>query len=69
MILKVQVSLFTTEVSKQALVYNEDRSVHWHGDADDDLLRAMGGSAKDFFYGSFEDGKVTLDRRAPWQGW
>lgn len=75
MIVKVQLSLFTGHPHRRMIVYNEDQSVHWEGDATQEVVDVMGheGDIRDikkFFHAHIdEDGKVALDGEAPWQDW
>lgn len=72
MIVKVQLSLSTTESSRQVLIYNEDHSVVYRGDAPRKLVRIMGQRPKAFFYAEIDGKNIDLDTRSarpPWQKW
>lgn len=65
-IVKVQVSTDR----KSILVYNEDRSINWQGEAEPSLLELMGDNAKGFFRASIgSDMKIAIDGPASWQDW
>jgi hypothetical protein len=68
-IVKVQLSLYTTEVERQVVVYNEDQSIFFEMDAPLDVLELMGERPKAFFYATLKDGTLGLDEQAPWQNW
>lgn len=68
-IVKVQLSLYTSEPVRQVVVYNEDRSIEFMMDAPADVLELMGDRPKAFFYATLKDGTMGLDEEAPWQEW
>jgi hypothetical protein len=69
-IVKVQVSLFTTESAQQVLVYNEDRSVMYQGDVTQDILDAMGGAPRRYFFAVInDDNTIGIEDPAPEQTW
>ena len=72
-IVKVQVSLFTSEEKPQVLIYNKDRSVMGEFPLTPDIEEAMGGDHKKFFYALVPLGKkevqIELLEEAPWQVW
>jgi len=58
------------------LVYNEDQTVFWEGDAPERIIEMMKDSYnntrlhfKKFFHAHLEDGKITLDEETSWQDW
>lgn len=71
MIVKVQMSLATTEKKPQVLVYNEDRSVTWQGDSTEDFVDLLDGETKGFFEAKIRttDGFIEIDGPADWQDW
>lgn len=69
MIVKVQVSLVTTEEVPQVLIYNRDRSVEWVGDASADLMALMDDRPKVFFVAQVIDSKIHLGHEAGWRDW
>lgn len=71
MIVKVQVSLATSHQNPQVLVYNEDRSVRYEGDADVELLLKMDGRPKMFCVAALVNGELELypEAEVGEQGW
>lgn len=69
MIVKVQLSLRTTEPRRQALIYNEARTIEWSGDASDDVIAAMGDDDKAFFSATFRSGVVEINDRVSDRNW
>lgn len=69
MIVKVQLSLFTTEKARQVMIYNETRKYQYEGDAPAELVKLMHGEPKRYFYAKVKNGKFELGRRAPEQDW
>lgn len=73
-IVKVQISIFSSDKGKsgkrQVLVYNEDRSLEWTGDATKEIVKQLDGELKKFFYAKAKKGGyITLLGEAPWQSW
>ena len=70
MIIKVQVSLFTTEAKQQVFMYNQSRDLEWQCDATPELLALMAGEPKKFFNAHWTKvrGFRIIDE-APWQDW
>lgn len=68
-IVKVQISLFTSEGAPQVLIYNKDESVMYTGDAPKDIKKKMRGQFKAFFFAEIKRRKLTLYNRAPAQSW
>ena len=69
MIVKVQLSLTTSEECQQVCIYNEDESVFWMGDASKELIKEMKGEFKQFRYAEIIDSKIDIQEEAPWQEW
>lgn len=70
MIVKVQLSLATSEPMRQVVVYNEDHSVKFMGDASSDVLVMMNDRIKAFFFAEYHDGgQLEFFDEAPWQEW
>lgn len=72
MIVKVQLSLSTTAGARQMLVYNQDRSVQFEGDAPPDIVAKMGDRPKAFFEAALgKVGELVIypDHQHPDQGW
>jgi hypothetical protein len=73
MIVKVQLSLSTTENGQQVLIYNKSRSVMLQVPATNELIRQMtidgDVEPKLFFHAHIEGENVVLDKYAKWQEW
>ncbi len=70
MIVKVQLSIVTSAESRQVVVYNEDHSLRYMGDATPDILDMMGSRIKVFFHAKLQEGgQLEFFREAPWQEW
>jgi len=71
LIVKVQVSLYSSDCESMALIYNEDKSMLLEIPVDDDLVKLMDGEMKAFFYGKLDNnnGFTLTDKSAPWQDW
>jgi hypothetical protein len=71
MIVKVQVSLGTTEDEQQVLIYNRKRSFETQLPitACPGLLDVMGDAPKAYFKAEIVDGKVHLNERVKEQNW
>jgi len=76
-IVKVQVSVSTSEAVPQVLVYNEDRSVEYttgYSNLFEALMRAdFDDSAnsfyKAFFHAHMDGTEIMIDEEAPFQAW
>lgn len=68
-IFKVQISLFTNQPVKQAVIYNFDRSIIGTFDADKTLLKFMKGSPKKYVIGKIVDGHLVIKKEALPQDW
>ena len=69
MIVKVQVSLFSTDGTKRMLIYNEDRSTFFEGDLTQEVRKAMDGQPKAYFEAKLIDTKVNLIKKVAPQDW
>ena len=70
MIVKVQLSLHTTQERRRVLVYNEDRSVWYEADASQEVINLLAGEPKTYFKAHLDkDKKLILDGKAPDQIW
>jgi len=71
MIVKVQIPLAGSDAQAmgEALIYNEGRTIEALLPITDDLLEAMDGEPKAFFYAHMEGTNLLLDGPAPWQEW
>jgi hypothetical protein len=62
MIVKVQLSLNTSEATRQVLIYNKSRSILFEGLADSEVINAMNGEPKRFFQAHLDfNERVVLD--------
>lgn len=68
-IVKVQLSLDSSDGVQHCLIYNRDRSVQWTGPAVDSLKVAMDGHPKKYYYAHLEGTLIKLDREAGAQNW
>lgn len=68
-IVKVQISLMTTDPKPQALLYNRDRSLFYQEEATPELIKRMNSNNKLFFFAHIVEGKFKLGKYAPWQNW
>lgn len=70
-IVKVQVSLFTSEDEPQVLVYSENHKHQYEGPVTEEVIYAMDGEPKKFFYARIpkKPGMIELLEEAPWQSW
>lgn len=69
-VVKVQLSLHTSETKQQVLVYNEDKSVYWQDVAGESILGAMSGKAKAFFKATRnQQGVIELHQEVSDPGW
>lgn len=68
---KVQVSVATTASKPQILIYNEDQSLLWQGEADSEAYKLMGKRKKAYLYGfQNQQGKIMLNKGfQPDPGW
>lgn len=72
MIVKVQVSLFTSDDIPTVLVYNEDRSHRYEGPIIKGLMKKMNGYPKKFFWANVNLSRpdlIDILEEAPWQKW
>lgn len=69
MIVKVQLSLMTSEAEQQMLVYNKDRTIWWEGPATAIVRLAMQGDAKAFFEAELVGTEVQIGERVKDPGW
>lgn len=68
-IIKVQMSLMTSESNQQLLVYNKDRSIYMQGDAGKDIAEVMAGRPKVFFEATLTNGLIEVGKEVPDPGW
>lgn len=76
MVIKVQVSLSSTDNIPHMLIYNEDRTVHYEDFASKDILELMGDEPKAYFNADLIDDpanknakRISITSRAKWQNW
>lgn len=73
MIVKIQLSLATTEGERQALIYDEPRTVIHQCEVTPELEDFVAGAEKSFAYADVKlerDGfRLDLLEPAPWQNW
>lgn len=69
MIVKVQVSIATSEPDPQVLIYSEDRSVWYTGSLTPTIRRRMGEEFKRYFEATVDCGVIALRREVEEQPW
>ena len=69
MIVKVQLSLASSDGKTDVLVYNQDRSIQYMGAAWPELVEMMGGEHRAFFNAGLVDGDIVLNEPTDWQDW
>lgn len=71
MIVKVQLSIFTSEEEQQVLIYSKGGENWYQGPANPFIVKMMDGAAKAFFhaYVPYESGQIELLEEAPEQDW
>lgn len=69
MIVKVQISQFSSDGVSRMLVYNESRTVKYEGEVTKEVLLKMKGLPKQFFHSEIKNGERILLKVAPWQNW
>lgn len=68
-IVKMQISVSTSEGAQQVLVYDETRKFMHQDDVDEQVREVMGDDLKKFFYATIENKNFVLHGPAPWQSW
>jgi len=63
MIVKVQLSITTAEAARQVLIYNEDKSVFYKGDAPAEVVKAMGNEVRAFFRARLVGATIKLYKK------
>ncbi len=74
MIVKVQLSQSERDGIKRMLVYNNDRSAVYEGEATNEVIDVMQKMQKRFFHADFIDNKdgskrIQIIKPASWQKW
>lgn len=69
MIVKVQVSLYTTHEARQCLIYDQSQRFRHQGEVSDELMSLMRGRAKAFFYADVHGREFVIGDEAPSQAW
>lgn len=69
-VVKVQLSLSTSEPTRQVLIYDEGGGWQWQGTAAPDILRLMNGRVKAYFFATqLRDGRLSIEHDAKTQEW
>lgn len=69
-ILKIQLSVASSEPYREVLLHNKDRTFEHIEPASAMMLALMGNRVKAFYYGRVVKGnKIDLVEEAPWQDW
>ena len=66
---KVQLSQFTTAGKPQVLIYSQNRTYQYQGDATPELLMMSNGRPKFFVWAHMEGTEMVLGESAPDQTW
>jgi len=69
MIVKVQASLFTTQATRRALIYDEDRVHMYEGELTEAVESILDGRPKAFFFAKLIGTTIEIGAEAPWQEW
>lgn len=70
MIVKLQISLGSSDGRTRALIYNEERTVLTEMEPGQDILDVMGDDAKAYFTAVLhENGMLQIKERVPEQAW
>lgn len=69
MIVKVQISSYTTANKQQMIIYNKEHTAHFEGDLTEEVKRKMGAKLKAYFYAVVKYGRIIIDDEAPPQFW
>ena len=69
MIVKLQVSFFSSEERESVLIYDERQKVFEHIGFSDYLKGLMDGEIKKYFYAEKDGAKLNILEEAPWQEW
>lgn len=69
MVVKVQVSLATTESEPQVLIYDRSRQYEYVGPMTPELLALVRSRPRAYFEASVERGLFCIGRELPEQGW
>jgi hypothetical protein len=69
-IIKLQVSIYTTESKSQVLIYNKDRSIFYQEDITPEIEDLMDGDKKAYFEAHIDEtNKLVLDKQIDEQNW
>lgn len=70
MIIKLQISQFSSDSTKRMLAYDETRDYSFESNATKEVLALMKGRPKAFFYATLDkELKFVIGEEAPWQNW
>ena len=69
MIVKVQVSIFTSDGIKTALIYDEARDICQEVAVSKYIDKLMDGAEKKFFHVEVNNGELEFIKEAEWQDW
>jgi hypothetical protein len=70
MIVKVQLSISSSEPGTFILIYNKDRSIMYESDAAEDIIVLMGLRVKAYFYAEIDsDNRIAIGDTAEDQNW
>jgi len=69
MIVKVQMSLFSSDGTPRCLIYNETRSFQYEGGVNEDMVETMDGRAKAFFEADMGPKGLEIGNEVTDPGW
>lgn len=70
MIVKVQLSQFTSDGIRRVFIYNKDRSVEYDDIVGDEIVKFLKNAPKSFWVAKLnKEKKIVLMRKAAWQEW
>lgn len=69
MIVKVQVSLASSDGVTRVLIYNEDKTFSYEGGVNPDMVEAMNGRPKAYFLASMGPGGLEIGDEVDEQPW
>lgn len=69
MIVKIQLSQFTTGESRRMLMYDRSRMVQHEAEATPEIIELLGDRPKAYFHAEVIGGELMIDEEAPKQDW
>lgn len=70
MIVKVQISLQSSDNVRRMYIYNKGKTIEYQAEVTPEVWHIMKGRSKAFFHASLsDDKKIILGEEAQWQDW